>query len=492
MALVAGVNVGEDNLVAKVIQERADVVPSITNYQPHKVQAQAHKAFLVDGYDRGTLFWGRQVGKSLWSVKHLEMAATYKQGQYFIVFRTHKHAKDVMWRQYLHAIPKELIYEVNKTDLIITFNYLKGAFNIPGIGWQAVVHDTNQPRSTIQLLGSDYADDHRGRKAHGIIFDEYQDQDPNNWESVYKYFFATTGGWACFMGTAKGFNHWYDRLQFAKEDYRKSIEEGGPKRWFYLEATWRDNPMVTKEWIANERAEAEETGQLDVFMQEVELQFRTVQGSVYPMFDRKIHVISPNDKRIPWHDSTLYITWDFGWVEGHPTAINFVLIDNMGKWWVIDEIHGTRISTEDCIEMIRTKAGEMRITGIIADSARPDLIDSVKTKGKNLPIFGAPKKQGSVVSGIALFGAKMTPKIQMIEEPAPDVYFTSNCHHTIYQMENYRYRENKKDRPVSDLPVKMHDDHPDGLRYLALYLKYGLIKQTTNTIPKPKFNAYGL
>ena len=43
-------------------------------YKPHKKQQMAHKALLVDGYDRATLFWGRQVGKSLWSVKHLEMA----------------------------------------------------------------------------------------------------------------------------------------------------------------------------------------------------------------------------------------------------------------------------------------------------------------------------------------------------------------------------------------------------------------------------------
>ena len=123
-------------------------------YNPHAKQAMAHKAFLVDGYDRGTLFWGRQVGKSLWSVKHLEMAATYKQGPYHIVFNTHKHAKDVVWKQYLHMIPKDMIYDTNATDLEIIFNYMKGAFNMPGIGWQAIKHNTEKARSTIQLLVS--------------------------------------------------------------------------------------------------------------------------------------------------------------------------------------------------------------------------------------------------------------------------------------------------------------------------------------------------
>lgn len=495
MALVEGQNIGEQSLVSQTVQEladeRHDVVPTIANYKPHAKQAQAHKAFLVDGYKRATLFWGRQVGKSLWSVKHLEMAAMMKQGQYFIVFRTHKHAKDVMWRQYLHAIPKDMIESTNSTELIITFKYLKGAFFIPGIGWKAIVHDTSMPPSTIQLLGSDYAFDHTGRKADGMIFDEYQDQDPGNWETVYRHYFTTTKGWACFMGTARGFNHWYDRLEYSKEKYRQTLEEGARKTWFYLEATWRDNPVVDAEYMKDQREEAEETGQLDTYMQEVELQFRTAQGSVYPMFDRKIHVISPNDKRIP-PDGTLYITWDFGWVEGHPTAVNFVIIDNSGKWFVIDEIHGTRIDLEDIIEMIRVKAGERRITGVIADSARPDLIETAKSKSKTLPIFGAPKKQGSIVAGIALLGTLLKPKVQLLGMPEPEVFVTSNCAKTIYQLENYRYREVKKDRPNSDLPIKMDDDHPDGLRYLALYLKYGLVKQAGSMPPKPKFNAYGL
>lgn len=461
-----------------VINDKADTGEQ--NYIPHVKQQAAHRAFLVDDYKRGTLFWGRQVGKSLWSIKHLEMAACYQQGQYFIVFGTHKHAKDVMWRQYLHMIPKELIYSTNSTDLTITFNYIKMPIYIPGKGWVAVKHDTSKPRSTIQLLGSDYADDHRGRKANGMIFDEYQDQDPNAWESVYKFFFTTTNGWAAFMGTAKGYNHWYDLLQFAKED----------KRWFYLEATWRDNPLVTEEFIMAERNEAEKRDQLDIFMQEVELQFRTVQGSVYSRFDRKIHVLDDaNDPRIP-EGGTCYVTWDFGWVEGHPTAINIVIIDDQGTWWVIDEVHGTELEIATSARMIREKTAGRRITGVICDSARPDLIDMVRKEG--FPAIPVPKKQNSITSGIALLATKLRPKVKMLGFPEPDIYFTPNCKYTIYQMENYKYKENKADRPVSDLPVKKDDDHPDGLRYLALWLKWGHQTETKPITSTVRFNDYGL
>lgn len=452
-------------------------------YQPHPVQSAAHKAFLVDGYKRGTLFWGRQVGKSLWSVKHLEIASCYEQGPYHIVFNTHKHAKDVMWRQYLHTIPKDLIADTNSTDLIITFNYIKMPIFIPGSGWKAIIHDQSLPPSTLQLLGSDYADDHRGKFSKGMIFDEYQDQDPNNWESVYKYFFTVTKGWAAFMGTAKGYNHWYEMLEHAKAS----------KRWFYQEATWRDNPLVDKEWIDTERKEAEEKGMLDIFMQEVELQFRTVQGSVYSTFDRNVHVLDVNKPRIPIpEEGTLFATWDFGWVEGHPTAINLVLVDNQGRRFCIDEVHGTELPLDDALDMLRMRVGTRKLQAIIADSARPDLIDVLRSKAQGFAVIPAPKRQNSVPVGIQLLASKLKPKLQLVGTPEPEYYFTSNCKHTIYQFENYRYRENKKDRPVSELPLKIDDDHPDGLRYLELYLKYGLVKNQRPIKNTLSFNQYGL
>lgn len=469
----------------------SEAVVAKQTYSPHPKQALAHKAFLVDGFDRGCLFWGRQVGKSIWSVKHLELAACYKQGQYFIVFNTHKHAKDVMWRQYLHMIPKELIYETNSTDLTITFNYIKMPIFIPGVGWQAIIHDIGKPRSSIQLLGSDYADDHRGRKADGIIFDEYQDQDPNNWEAVYKYFFTTTKGWACFMGTAKGYNHWYELLEFAKQESNK--------RWYYLEATWRDNPLIDPAWIEAERDEAEKTDQLDIFMQEVELQFRTVQGSVFGRFDRNFHVIKPSDIRLPV-DATTYVCVDFGWVEGHPTAANIVDIDGMGKWFVTDEVHGTEIEMSTLARQIYEKLAGRRVSAVICDSARPDLIAQLRKELSKyiayVRVIAASKQPvnsvSSITTGIQLLSAMIRPKLQITGMPEPDFYIVENCSHTIFDFENYKYKEHKKDRPVSDMPVKMNDDHCDGLRYLKLYLKYGIQKQSKPIESTIKFNNYGL
>lgn len=444
-------------------------------YKPHKKQIAVHRAVLIEGYKRVLLFWGRQVGKSMFSLQQLMLGAILDQGPYHNIFRTHKHAKEVIWKQYLHMIPKEFIYKTNATELEITLNYVSGPVTMPDGTVRIVEHDTSQPRSTIRLLGSDYADDDRGLKSKGMVFDEYQDQSPENWDTVYKYFMTTTKGWAIFMGTAKGYNHWYHMIQRVKSN----------PRWFYSEATWRDNPAVDEKWIRAERDEAEAEGKLGIFMQEVELQFRTPQGSVYPEFDREIHVVPPD--KAP-KSGTHYVTIDFGWVEGHPLAVNFITIDDKGVRWCWDEIHGFGIEIDEMIEIIKRKMGDKRLTLCVADSARPDLIALVK---KQLPVVAVTKGQGSVASGIILLATKLKPREQLLGLPKPNYFFTSNCPETIFQMENYRYREVKAGATPNENPLKQHDDHPDGLRYLELWLKHGINTEKKYNISNIKLNNYG-
>jgi phage terminase large subunit len=449
-------------------------------YQPHPKQIAAHRAFLIDDYKRGTLFWGRQVGKTMWSVYQAWMSALMHQGQYFIVFRTYSQASQVVWKQYLHTIPKELIagkQGINNDDLRVTFRHFEGTMKLPGIGWVKVKHNPDLPPSTIRLLGSDQAESHRGNKAHGIIFDEYADQNPDNWEEVYKYFFTTTKGWAAFMGTPKGYNHWYDMLEYA------NVREHG---WYFSKATWRDNPVIDPEWVAREREEADQKGQLNAFLQEMELEFRAVQGSVYPSFKRNLHTCRPD--QIP-DVGTDYITIDFGYADDHPMAVNFVRVDIEDRWWVYDELHLIKTELDVAIEDIKRRMAERRITTIVGDGARPDLIAYMQSKG--LPVIAAPKGSGSILSGIDLLRIRLRPRIQLLGDPKPQIIFSTVCKFTILDFEQYKYPEAKKDRPATELPVKKDDDHPDGLRYLALYLKSN--SSVKDKIPAPmNFGEFGV
>lgn len=446
-------------------------------YRPHPKQVSAHLAFLTKGYKRGVLLMGRQSGKTYFATNHAWLSAVIQQGRYFVVFKTYRQAHEVVWRQYVPLIPKELIYKKNEQDLLIELNYVKGPVKLPDGTLIEVEHDESKPRSSIQLLGSDQADLHRGFRANGIIFDEYADQNPDNWDAVYKHFFTTTDGWAIFMGTPRGFNHFYDLIQYAKED----------DRWFYQEATWRDSPYVKREFIEEERREAEKQGKLSTFLQEVELEFRAVQGAVYPSFDRKVHVVKYQNIP-PVDELSIYVGIDFGY---HTTAVLFVGIDKDQNWWVFDEVYGRESTLQDIIPRIRDKLAGQRLILMVGDSAAKDAIE---TMVREFPIVPVVKRQDSIIHGIDLIRAKLKPRMQLVGPPKPQLFIGENCKNFIKEMEAYKYPEDKPDRNPSEQPVKENDHGPDALRYLVLQLKYGVQKDTK--IPQStvlsSFNEYGM
>lgn len=439
----------------------------------------------MDDFKRGVLFWSRRTGKTQWSIQQLVFSALLNQGPHHIVFKEYQQAETVAWNQYLHTIPQGMIAKLDKSTLTITFNHFgtdaqgnEAWIQFPEpIGRVKIEHDPTKPPSSIRLLGSDKADAHRGGESMGMIFDEYQDQDPAHWAAVYSKFFATTNGWAAFMGTAKDIDHWNELLDYAREQ----------PHYYYSKATWRDNPLIDPKWVAEDKKDAEARGELGIWMQEMELVPFNIQGVVYPMFNRDVHIVKPED--VP-DKGTDYIALDYGFAEGHPMAACFIRITHDDVWYCYDEIHGVGIQIDDAIATIRTKMGDRRLAGIIADSARPDLIDYMQSKG--LPVIPAPKAPNSVVSGITLMANRLRPKIQVIGEPKPNLLFSSACPNTIYDFTHYKYKEIKNNRPAQELPEKKFDDSCDAIRYLELYFKFGMVNKKTKINAMPKFDSYGM
>ncbi|MGH6738491.1 MAG: hypothetical protein ACREDY_05565, partial [Bradyrhizobium sp.] len=103
-------------------------------------------------------------------------------------------AKDVAWsylKQYTDPIPGR---QFNESELRV---------DLPG-------------DRRIRLYGADNYDRLRGIYLDGVILDEYGDMDPRAWPEVIRPRLADRLGWAVFIGTAHGFNHFaelWDRVQ---------------------------------------------------------------------------------------------------------------------------------------------------------------------------------------------------------------------------------------------------------------------------------------
>jgi hypothetical protein len=146
----------------------------------------------------------RRAGKTVSSVNELVLRAlltTKKNARYAYIAPLYRQAKDVAW-VYLKEAVKEFTSKVRESGLRV---------ELPNGAW-------------ITLYGADNPDALRGLYFDGVVLDEYGDTRPSLWGQVILPTLADRKGWALFIGTPKGKNHFY-------QIYKRSQEESG---WFTL------------------------------------------------------------------------------------------------------------------------------------------------------------------------------------------------------------------------------------------------------------------
>mgnify|MGYP001616655930 FL=1 len=106
------------------------------------------------------------------------------------MFPTYGEAKDAIWRQpdmLFRILPEQVIARTNETELVV---YLKNG-------------------SIIQLKGADDPNALRGAGPVGMVFDEFAQIKIKAWE-YSEPIIRANDGWAWFIGTPYGKNHFYD------------------------------------------------------------------------------------------------------------------------------------------------------------------------------------------------------------------------------------------------------------------------------------------
>jgi phage terminase large subunit len=169
----------------------------------------------------GILVAHRRAGKTVASVNDLIEKASYntrKNPRYGYIAPLYNQAKQIAW-QYLK-------------DYAAPFN--------PKISESGLFVELPHNSARISLYGADNPDSFRGLYFDGIVLDEFGNMRPSTWSEVLLPTLVDRRGWAVFMGTPNGPNHFRDMYELRK----------GDNGWFVAVWPWQRTGIIGPEDIA--------------------------------------------------------------------------------------------------------------------------------------------------------------------------------------------------------------------------------------------------
>lgn len=401
-----------------------------TGYQPRPLQTQLHKALKRFN----VLVAHRRFGKTVFAVNELLdqcLRNKLERPRYAYVAPFFRQAKTVAWdylKDYSRPIPGVTI---NEAELRVDYPH----------------------GGRIQLFGSDNYDAMRGMGWDGVVIDEYGDHDPRAWTQVIRPALADRLGWAVFIGTPKGRNHFAERYDEA---------ELNPTEWFRGMFRASETGLLSADELASNRRQMSE----EEYQAEFECSFDApVIGSYYG----KLMGIASAENRIRqnvlWEPTLqVHTAWDLG--IGDSTVIWFFqlagqeirLIDyigNSGKGlgWYAGELHsrrergwvfGTHWLPHD-VEVLELGTGKTRF----------EILQGLGINPRVLPAL-------DIESGI-----------ESVRMTIPRCWFDAEkCKKGIDALRQYRREWDEKRKIFHDRPLHDWASHAaDAFRYLAMGIR---------------------
>lgn len=370
----------------------------------HPAQSKVFK----DTHRFKVMVCGRRFGKTTLSITALIKEALEKEGKYWYVAPTYRQAKQIAWDMLTRLLQKIEWVVKRKNETELSIELVNG--------------------SKIELKGADNEDSLRGVGLNGVIMDEYAQIKPRVFEEIIRPTLTDTKGWAWFIGTPQGFNHFYEMSNKQDKDYAT----------FHF--TSFDNPYLDHGEIAKAQEELTE----NAFNQEYLAKFTKFTGLVYPDFDRGSNVIKPFDIPPDW---SRFRSIDFGY--NNPFACLWFAIDSDSNIYITDEFYQSHTTTRGVAETIKGRSVGVNIRQTFGDPSAKQLIADFA--GESLYIIPA---NNDVQGGIA----KVSQYVK--KSPAtgkPRLFVFNSCINTIREFETYHWQDKKEGNNEKEEPVKEND-----------------------------------
>ena len=405
-----------------------------TGYKPRAPQKEIHRAVKENRWMVAVCH--RRMGKTVCAINQLIHSALNNEKQspqYAYIAPTYSQAKRIAW-DYLKEYTRPLGGVPNVSELRVDFMGRR-----------------------ISLYGADNPDALRGIYLDGTVIDEYGDVNPQLFTEVIRPALSDRLGWAMFIGTPKGSNHFKELRDFADTE----DNEG----WALKEFKASETGLIEEAELKDAKKAMGE----NKYEQEFEISFDSpIVGSYYGELMKDItdrnHV-----RELPSDSATKKITaWDLGMSDS--TSI-WVAETIGGEIRLMDYYENNGQSLSHYIEWLDEK-GYRDYTHILPHDVMVKELQTGKSRFEFLSDAGlqidvAPKN--SVEDGI-----------QAVRRMIPNCWFNKDTtRQGVECLRNYRRVFNEKLNVFQEKPLHDWSSHcADAFRYLALGLDTATIQRS--------------
>jgi hypothetical protein len=395
----------------------------VIDYEPRAQQLQIHEA--IEKHRFTVVVAHRRMGKTVSAINHLIKAAIEcdkPNPRFAYIAPTYSQAKRVAW-DYLLEFTRPLGATANIAELRVDF-------------WGR----------RISLYGSDNADSLRGQYFDGVVLDEIGDQNPKIWNEIVRPALADRMGWASFIGTPKGNNHFRELADRAQET------EG----WAFLQFKASETGILPPSELKAAQLEMGE----DKYNQEFECSFNAaVEGSYYGKLINDLEKLG-RISDFPRDDlCRSFAAWDLGmgdstsiWVAQlagkEVRLLDYVENHGVGLDWYVNWL---RENNYEHFEQILPHDVQVRELG--TGKSRKEVLDEAGLQIKVCPRL-------SVADGI-----------QAVRRLLPRCWFNPKTKNGLNALRNYRREHDEKRNVFYEKPLHDWSSHAsDAFRYLAIGL----------------------
>ena len=326
--------------------------------------------------------------------------------------------------------------------------------------------------SSIYVKSAKDPDSLVGEGLDHLILSEAAKHPEGVWSKYLRSTLADKRGSADFPTTPESFNWYY-------EEWLHGMDAAFPEYESWKFPTW-DNKIVFPLGIDDpEIVLLKNTMGTDAFTQEIEADFSSFAGKIYPEWD-----VSKNVKSLEFNPNwPNYISFDFGYTN--PLAGIEWQVSPDDKIYIWREHYKSNQMLSTHIEQLkkREQPPGYHITMCTGDAADPEAVAVLNDTFA--PTVADPRSKTNWRDGIELVRSFLEREVDQDEYggpiDGPALFVDIKCINTIKEFNNYRAPDDFKGRNISETALKQDDHAMDALRYGLVHV-YRLGVGDGNTI----------